>query len=329
MFIQNLGDCVVDENLINRRLLLAKEFYLQAKENSRKKDTVSKMMAIHNFHIAIEIVLKAIILNNNIRTDKQLNIDFESMMSEISNKISDKKFPYRQELRSLNSLRGLIQHQGIEPDYSSLEDFEIITRKFLEKVYTIYFDINFSAVSRFNLIIDTHIKELLGCAYQAIEESNFTKSAVILEGTFQLVRFSIDNFLPREGLNSSFFVTNDLNNCNLPKEIRQIHEPVVKAIEQTYERIRNSESFTAILGSGVNLYDLKRFQSQPFTLDFSITGCPIIQMKKDIIIDKNECLWSYNFLVSTILLWQNQGLEPKIQSEEHFLSAVKKLLKMD
>lgn len=317
----------MDINLLNRRLLLAKEFYLQAKENSRKVDSVSKMMAIHNFHIAIEITLKAIILKYGIRTDKQLNIDFESMMSEISNKITDKKVPFRQELRSLNSLRGLIQHQGIEPDITSLEDFEIITRKFLHESFIEYFNVDFNNLSRIDLISDILVKDLAKGALKALEENDFLKSAVILEGGFQLLTVSITHSLLKTKFNTPFFVTSDLSNLNLPKELREVYTPIKKAIEKIYERIQLSDSFSALLGSGINLADLKRFQNKPFVLDFSISGNPIVQTTQDINLTENYSYWSLDFFTSTVLLWQKNGLNPNIDINHS--DAVKNLLSFD
>ena len=317
----------MDINLLNRRLLLAKEFYLQAKENSRKVDSVSKMMAIHNFHIGIEITLKAIILKYGIRTDKQLNIDFESMMSEISNKITDKKVPFRQELRSLNSLRGLIQHQGIEPDITSLEDFEIITRKFLHESFIEYFNVDFNNLSRIDLISDILVKDLAKGALKALEEKDFLKSAVILEGGFQLLTVSITHSLLKTKFNTPFFVTSDLSNLNLPKELREVYTPIKKAIEKIYERIQLSDSFSALLGSGINLADLKRFQNKPFVLDFSISGNPIVQTTQDINLTENYSYWSLDFFTSTVLLWQKNGLNPNIDINHS--DAVKNLLSFD
>tara|TARA_R110002126_G_scaffold124899_2_gene267150 strand:+ start:2224 stop:3186 length:963 start_codon:yes stop_codon:yes gene_type:complete len=317
----------MDKSIISRNLLLAKEFFLQAKENSQKIDSVSRMMAIHNFHIAVEITLKTIILEYEIRAEKELNIDFESMMGEISKNIKDKKFPYRQDLRSMNVLRGLIQHQGIEPASSSLETFEVITKRFLTETYQSYFDINFNSLSRVSLISDEKIQSLLNEALKAQNEGYLLKSMAILDGTFQLVTPSLNSLLPTEGFNSSFFVTNNLGGLNMPNELKELYEPIKIAFEKTYERIRISESFTALLGSGISLSDLNRFQSKPFSLSFSINGNPIVQTSKDPKISIDECIWSYNFIVSTVLLWQKIGLKPCIYDD--FSNTIEALIDFD
>jgi hypothetical protein len=56
-----------------RRLMLAKQLYEHALDHSRTGAAVDKMIAIHNFHNAIEIVLRAILLEHEIRVERELN----------------------------------------------------------------------------------------------------------------------------------------------------------------------------------------------------------------------------------------------------------------
>ncbi|MDS4025499.1 MAG: hypothetical protein RKO25_00685 [Candidatus Contendobacter sp.] len=316
----------MESTLINRRLLLAKEFYIHARKLSKSIDSVSKMMAIHNFHIAVEITLKAIILNYEIRTEKQLNIDFESMMSEINNKL-EFKIPYRQELRSLNSLRGLIQHQGIEPDPSSLEDFRVLTKKFLEESYLKYFEKDFSSLTRQSLITDENIKKLLCKTERFLSAEKVFESAIVLEGLFQLVTFSIIKFLPDEGFNSHFFVNSKFDHLSRETDFSFLFEPVIKGFETTFERIHDSEKLIAILSSGVSLSDLKKFRSFPFLLQFSIAGTPIVQTTKDNDIQVEDVEWALEFIISTILLWQQNGLLPHIS--DNFSKTIESLMNLD
>ena len=101
------------------RLLLAKQLYLHAFDHSNKAGAINKMISVHDFHNAIEIALRAIFLQYEIRAERQLNITFEAMLNEIDNypqfKSQGIKLPYRQELRSLNQLRNLVQHHAAEP----------------------------------------------------------------------------------------------------------------------------------------------------------------------------------------------------------------------
>jgi hypothetical protein len=99
--------------------MLSKQLYEHALDHSRTGAAVDKMIAIHNFHNAIEIVLRATMLEHEIRVERALNIDFEQMLKEIDQfpKFAEngQRLPYRQELRKLNSVRNLVQHHAHEP----------------------------------------------------------------------------------------------------------------------------------------------------------------------------------------------------------------------
>ena len=131
--------------IVLRRLLLSKEFYFNAVCESELASELERMIAVHNFHIAIEILTKAVLLHHEIRGEKTLNIDFESMLAEIDKqppfKARNIKIPYRQELRNLNQYRNLVQHHAMVPEQSVMDDFRVFTRRFLEKSIPLYFDI--------------------------------------------------------------------------------------------------------------------------------------------------------------------------------------------
>lgn len=270
------------------------------------------MMAIHNFHIAVEITLKSIILKYEIRTEKEINIDFESMMSEISRKIVDIKFPYRQDLRSLNVLRGLIQHQGIEPDISSLENFEVITVRFLTEVYQSYFDIDFASLSRVSLIQDSKLRQLLANALEKLNNGEILESAVILDGAFKLVSLSLYRLLP-SNIDSYLSIKNLLDKSRIRQSNPDVYYSMKLAFQMMEQRVKQSESLSTILSSGVSLSDLNRFQNKPFILNFDVHNSPIIQKRPGQEITIAECKWYFHFTVSTILSWQQGGLNPNIE----------------
>lgn len=310
----------MESELINRRLLLAKEFYYHAAERSLRTDAINKMMAIHNFHIAVEITLRAIMLKYEIRSEKTLNIDFESMMSEID-KNTPEKLMFRQEMRTLNQIRGLIQHQGIEPDKTSMEEFRVITKRFLEFSYQKYFDIVFVDLSRVNLISNDTLRNILVLSQQLAKAGKLSDSTLRIIAAFKFASHSIASFLPSEGFNSSFFVTSRFRHSELDLT------PLIRGFEDTFARIRKSEEFSAILGSGVPLSDLKRLESLPIHLTFSITGAAIAQTSGKTEIKHEEVEWAIDFVVSCILLWQQQGLDPKVN--EWDITSANNLLQLD
>jgi len=56
----------------NRRLLLAKQLHAHALDHSGYGSVLDKMIAVHNFHNAVEITLRAIALEHEVRVEREL-----------------------------------------------------------------------------------------------------------------------------------------------------------------------------------------------------------------------------------------------------------------
>tara|TARA_B100000929_G_scaffold232170_1_gene188648 strand:- start:795 stop:1649 length:855 start_codon:yes stop_codon:yes gene_type:complete len=272
------------------------------------------MIAVHNFHIAIEILTKAVLLHHEIRGEKTLNIDFESMLAEIDKhppfKARNIKIPYRQELRNLNQYRNLVQHHAMVPEQSVMDDFRVFTRRFLEKSIPLYFDIEFSEVSRFEFIEDSLLKKLASNAYEKLQSDEYEQSVCLSAALFVYGSSSITDFLPHEGLNSAFFATSGL------RDFRDL----TSAIEKTHDRIRDSERFTALVASGLKLADIKRFESRTPHVTLAIYGHPWFQSRQDVSYGQSDAEWAIDYAVSSVLLWQRQELNPSIR--DHWSGAV-------
>ncbi|MGH9822946.1 MAG: hypothetical protein ACREDR_06815 [Blastocatellia bacterium] len=287
-----------------RRLLLAKRLYLHGLEHSRMVGALNKMIAVHNFHNAIEIVLRAIFLRYEIRAEKQLNIEFETMLSEIDShptlKDRGQRLPYRQEMRNLNQLRNLVQHHAHEPETSAMEELRVFASRFLIRVFEEYFAVAFDSLSSVSLVNDVRLQEILGRASERMLSSDFISSARLIRIAFEFSSSSIVAFLPNEGVNSAFFATSSF------REDREL----TSVIETVYRRIRQAELYTALLASGVSLADLKRLNESTPRVDFAADGTPYYQGRGDF--TEDQCRWALDFVVNTIISWQLLGLDPVI-----------------
>ena len=298
----------LDQALV-RRLVLAKQLYLHGRTHSLLISPLDKMIAVHNFHNALEIVLRSIMLSYNIRTEKQLNIEFETMLNDISNAkaVKDKglQLPYRQELRNLNLLRNMVQHHGIEPETSMMEDWRVFSSQFLKRTYLDFFDIQFNRLSTIAFVKDPDIKDLLQAAQDQINQESWIKATVLSKVAFEAASSALYHFLPSEGTNSSFFVTASLRHDESPS--------MQNAIESIYNRIRESELFSAVVSSGVAVADYKRLEKSTPHVMFTIGGKPALQARTTSAFDDEESArWVFEFCSTTILNWQSMGMEPTL-----------------
>lgn len=300
--------------IVIRRLLLSKEFYFNAVCESELASELERMMAVHNFHIAIEILIKTVLLHHEIRGEKTLNIDFETMLTEIDKHPEFKnkgiKVPYRQEIRNLNQYRNLVQHHAMVPERSVMDDFRVFTRRFIEKSMPLYFGVSFAEVSRFEFIYNPHLKKLASNAYAKMQAGELEESISLSAALFVYGSSSIIDFLPDEGFNSAFFATSGL------REFRHF----TKAIEKTHDRIRDSEKFTALVASGLKLADIKRFKSKTPHVSLAIYGHPHFHTGPNTAYEQQDAEWVLEYSVACILLWQREGLNPGIK--EHWSGAV-------
>jgi len=289
----------------HRRLLLSKQMYLHGIELSKNTGALSKMIAVHNFHNAIEITLKAIFLYHEIRAEKQLNIEFEQMLAEIDNhqpfKDAGKKLPYRQDMRNLNQIRNLVQHHAVEPETSVMDEWRVFTKRFLERACKEYFDLDFNKLSAISLINNEQIREIFEKINEEMKKADWNKAAKLLRIVFECAINSITNILPSEGFNSSFFVTSQYRH---DRELRHL----AQTIEMIYSRIRSSEFYAALLASGISSVNLDKLKQKIPHAEFAVDGTPYFNGKMDY--TEDDCLWAFNFIVNFIIELQLQGLEP-------------------
>lgn len=306
---------------VSRRLLLSKEFYLQGVERCRAQDGLSRLLAIHHFHISIEITLKAILLEFGIRTEKSLNVDFEQMLADIDNhhefKEKKKKIPFRQELRNINQQRNFAQHHVIEPHENALADFKYFTHSFLVDSFLSYFEENFESISRLDLINDSGIKALLEKGQKYIKEENYAGAACAAAVAFKYAESMISRILPGSGRDSVFFIASELRRAGFDSR------PIISAFERIDNRIRSGEIFNAVIGSGIAPSRLNKFISSTPYVRMAIHGNPFFTFRENPY-TLEDAEYSIDFVIDSIIKWQSQGLV--MSFSENSRSALSKYL---
>lgn len=213
------------------------------------------------------------------------------------------KLPYRQEIRNLNLMRNMVQHHVIEPDQSSMDDWRLFSYRFLKRVFDNYFEIDFDKISRISFVNDEGLRNYLEKAQQEFEVGDYDSASCLAAGAFEYASFSISDFIP--GSNSEFFITSSLRHSGVG---RYLHD----AFQKTLKRVDESEHFSALLASGVNLSEYKKYKdSSPF-VHIMADGQQHYDTYVGKIFDQESTAWLQNFVITTFIKWQQLGLEPKI-----------------
>lgn len=295
------------DDVIQKRVLLSKEFYLNGVESAQKNDPLNKIMAIHNFHISIEIAVKAILLKYEIRNEKTLNIDFESMLNAIDqfNEFKEKglKLPYRQEIRNLNQMRNLAQHHVIEPDQNTMDDWRLFSYRFLKQAYDRYFEISFDEVNRISFVDNEGLSKYLKKSQQYLEDGDYDSASCFAAGAFEYASLSISDFIPNSS--AEFFITSGLKHSEVSRDFQD-------AFSKTLKRVNESEHFSALLASGVTLSDYKKYKDSAPFVHIMLGGHQSYETSAGRTFDKERTAWLQNFVIATIIKWQRLGLNPKI-----------------
>jgi len=294
-----------------RRLLLAKQVYEHGLDHSNKAGSLNNMIGVHNFHNAIEIVLRAILLHHDVRGEKQLNIEFETMLNDIDNwhVFRDRgiKLPYRQELRILNQVRNGVQHHGVEPAPSAMEDYRVFTRRFLEQACQVYFDVEFDSLSQLDMIEDGQLRELLRLSLLSIEDQKFAKSLALSKLAFEWASMAVWSFLPRK----DFRIFELL--ATRPSAQFRDYEKCLKTLASD---VRKTEYYAALLSTGVTAVDYRKFESStPWVMLYG-NVLPAEQWGLDKMEPNEESArWVHGFVVRTIVHWGASGLCPSVPDE--------------
>ncbi|NMV40656.1 hypothetical protein [Ralstonia insidiosa] len=295
------------DDIVLRRLVLAKEFYENAEKLCTHSDPLSKMMAVHNFHIALEITIKSIILKYEIRSEKTLNIDFESMLNEVDKHkpFSDKgiRIPYRQDIRMLNQKRNLVQHHVAEPEKSSMDDWKSISRRFLENTFRDYFELSFHEINRFSFIKDSRLRKLLEEATRQAAVDELDYASTLLATTYTASVSSLQEKIPNSS-SALFFTSGDIRRSGL--------DGLERAFEKVFKRIDELSLFSAILASGVTIEEYRRLQeTMPFVHKF-IGGRLSFDKTQRKLFSRSEISWAIEFICGKIIQWQSSGLNPAV-----------------
>lgn len=305
------------DEIVERKLLLAKEFYINGSKQSEYEDAVRKMVAIHNLHIAVEVTLRTIILNYEIRREKQLNIDFESMMNEIDNnqefRESRKRLPYRQDMRNLNAFRNLIQHQAIEPDTTAMNDWRVMTVRFLRQAYSEYFDTDFDKLNKLSFVENPVIRQHLIVAQKHFEFTNYKSAAGYAASAFDLASHTIfDNLEGVSRPQQTRFSFDDFSLASIYADSEV--EPLFIEVKKHHDRLMIIERFLAASAAGIDSHEYETYKFRSPNVNHTGDGRTHIGIwNRPDNLDEETCArWVIEFATRVILRWQQLGYELKI-----------------
>jgi len=234
----------VDASL-RRRLTYAKWLYDRGATLAGRGDQFSGMVAMHHFHNAVEIVLRAVILEKRLKPETQLrNANYEAMTNWVF-KYADHKgitLSHRDRVAALAARRNAVQHRGdlIAPEV--LDDSRIDCYRFLREAFRGYFDVEFDDFRVYDVIENGYVRKLLNTAEDELRQGNYVQSIATSKLVVELAETALEELraVPRGERISYSYNREDLG---LGRVLEKLGNQLLEAIKEV-----DRTSLLALLG---------------------------------------------------------------------------------
>jgi hypothetical protein len=283
------------DELITRRLLLAKGFYQRGDDLSRTGSDLDSMLAVHHLHLAVEVTLRAVA--SVLRVDLPKNAPFTQVLSEVDKAsravVGGSRVPLMQEMLTLNNERNGVQHDAKLSHPAYARESSIRVRSFLGDVFTSFLASDFEALSEREFVVNPGLRTLLSHANRlaAADSTRSRQTAVAL------CRFCLDNAFRSVALR--IHVRDD---DELP--------PLRQYDRHAYRRLDVLEDEMALLATGVELLDYRwLYRSSPWVY-VAKDGSVAIDVTHGGPCTANDCARAERFVIRCVLSWQRAELAP-------------------
>ncbi|MDP3948517.1 MAG: hypothetical protein Q8Q17_01055, partial [bacterium] len=190
-----------EENL--KILVLAKAMFWRGCEFIHNTDGISRMLAMHNFDNALEIVLKQVAEKKGIKPGKEWEWKFSDLLKCLDNDTQ------KLQINGLHKQRNLIQHHGDIPDIETVIKYMGYTEDLLKDVFQKEFNISYADVSLSSLIKAPELKRLFSKAERFFEEGKYKNAIKQSEEAFVRAVFDFADIFLKAGVLTGYFKGGD------------------------------------------------------------------------------------------------------------------------
>ena len=160
------------DNVTKRRLIYVKKLFLHGHEHIPYQTEFDRMIAIHHFDNAVELLLKCVATKYDINF-RSHHVRFPDLWNEINKKIP---LPKKTEMFQLHDLRSNVQHWGLSPFSTAVVNrFDIYVLDFLREVVKEAFELDFEELFMSSLVKDKTLRNIITIAEKAFNVQNYEK----------------------------------------------------------------------------------------------------------------------------------------------------------
>jgi len=275
------------------KLLYTKRLFTHGYEHMMYDTEFDRMIAIHNFDNAIEILLKSVASKYNIHFKRPLYITFPKLWSEVNSKYKShtgKALPKQTEVFQLHEDRSDVQHWGIS--HFTLEvcnRYAVYTLDFIKTILKDIFDLDYDDLYSASFVKDDKIRGLLIDAEKAIKGEKFEECIKLTS-----IAFAYAKHEERKKLDLPIIPFSLLDRFMHPGDIGTIES----SIREIFETLTT-------LALGINYKDYARFsKNTPVVLLLREEGEPIIQYVRELSYTPDNVRFCFNFVLDCVMKWK-------------------------
>jgi len=281
-----------------KRLVLAKSLYLHGCTHASNKDNVSRMVAIHHFDNAIEMVLKCAVVKKGKKPAKY----FEDLLEQAGD------LTLSEQMSSLHRLRNNVQHAADVPSVDSVIKYKGYAGDFFREVCDKIFGVLYDELFLSELIGNENLREQVRKAEEAFGKGEFEQCVRLCDDAFISATFEeADIFYKAGALTGYWGASEELKTVlkeDYPEEFRDkeyynLAKELSRAIKQWGQAT-----------TGMQFLDEYRVDFIKYRQMVESTEEFTEQKLKD---HAQFCL---NFVTSVVLKWQAEGLF-SLKDSEH------------
>ena len=274
-----------------RLLILAKALYLHGCTHASQKDDVSRMVAIHHFDNAVEMVLKCAVV---VKKGKQPKMYFERLLEQLD------ELPLKEQMRSLHRLRNNVQHAGDIPSMDSIIKYKGYAEDFFKEVCDEIFGISYDGLFLSELIGNENVKEQVQEAEEAFERGEFERCIELCDDALILATFEEADIFYTAGMLTGYWGASEELKTVLREDYPERYKDTV-----FYDLVKELRGAVVQWGqatTGMQFLDEYRMDFLKYR---QIVETPEERSEAELRDNAQFCL---NFVTSVVLKWQEEGM---------------------
>lgn len=279
-----------------RTLVLAKAMYSQGCNFARRKDEISRMLAIHTFDNVAEMILKLLARVKNISPQKTKDRwGFYDLLKEAYGEGA-----FKDQIDALHHQRNQVHHAGDIPSAETIIKYQTHSEDFIKDICQKELDVSYEELSLAFLIMNIELRELFKKVEQSFGEEKYIESIDRSEEVFCEAVFNTADIFSKAGILTGYFKGGDelgeiIKDTYAEKYKNSDHYGFAKEVSKAFLQL--GMSTTAMQFLGEYRIDFLRHRKRVENID---------QIPNEKL--KSEAQESLNFILNIILKWQEEKI---------------------